>query len=46
MDVFHNLPSGIVELTIAENDIYRTDLLPGFELPLATLLLAADKWKK
>jgi Uma2 family endonuclease len=31
------------ELTIPESDIYRTPLLPGFELPLGELLAAADK---
>jgi Uma2 family endonuclease len=33
------------ERRVAEGDVYRTDLLPGFELPLARLLAAADKWK-
>jgi Uma2 family endonuclease len=27
-----------------ENQIYTTDLLPGFELPLAKLLALADQW--
>ena len=31
---------------VAENEIYTTKLLPGFELPLARLLAAADAWKK
>jgi hypothetical protein len=30
---------------IAENEVYRTDLLPGFELPLAQILGVADDWK-
>lgn len=29
---------------IGETETYRTDLLPGFELPLARLLAQADKW--
>jgi hypothetical protein len=33
------------ERKIAENELYKTNLLPGFELPLARLLAAADKWK-
>ena len=33
-------------ITVAEKEVYRTDLLPGFELPLARLLAAADRWKK
>lgn len=33
------------ERKIAENEVYKTNLLPGFELPLTRLLAAADKWK-
>jgi Uma2 family endonuclease len=33
------------ERHITENETYRSTLLPGFELPLARLLAAADKWK-
>jgi len=29
---------------IQENETYRPELLPGFELPLAKLLAAADRW--
>ncbi|WP_442482584.1 Uma2 family endonuclease [Aeoliella sp. SH292] len=32
-------------LTIAENEIYTTPLLPGFELPFAKLLAKADQYK-
>jgi Uma2 family endonuclease len=32
-------------VTIAETEVYRTDLLPGFELPLAQLLAVADRWR-
>lgn len=32
------------EVVVEEGDIYRTALLPGFELPLAELLAAADRW--
>ncbi len=46
MTVFRNLPGGVVPLTVQENETYRTDLLPGFELPLAALLAVADRWKK
>ena len=31
------------EQVVAENDTYRPPLLPGFELPLAPLLAAADR---
>jgi Uma2 family endonuclease len=27
-----------------ENQVYRTELLPGFELPLARLFALADRW--
>jgi Uma2 family endonuclease len=33
------------ERKVAENESYKTNLLPGFELPLSRLLAAADKWK-
>jgi Uma2 family endonuclease len=33
------------EVHVLESEVYRTELLPGFELPLARLLAAADKWK-
>jgi Uma2 family endonuclease len=29
---------------VRENQIYKTELLPGFELPLARLLALADRW--
>jgi Uma2 family endonuclease len=32
-------------VTITESETYRTDLLPGFELPLARLLAIADWWR-
>ena len=32
------------EIEIGEDGVYRTDLLPGFELPLARLLAIADRW--
>ncbi|MBI3463506.1 MAG: Uma2 family endonuclease [Planctomycetes bacterium] len=30
---------------VAADEIYRTPLLPGFELPLAQLLSEADRWQ-
>jgi len=33
------------EHVVLEKDIYRTHLLPGFELPLARLLGVADRWR-
>ncbi len=32
-------------VTVPETQIYQTDLLPGFELPLARLLAVADRWR-
>jgi Uma2 family endonuclease len=37
---------GRPEQVVAEKEVYRTDLLPGFELPLARLLELADQWRK
>ena len=28
-----------------ENEVYKTPLLPGFELPLAKLLAVSDKYR-
>ena len=35
-------PSTVI---IQGNETYTTDLLPGFELELGTLLAEADKWE-
>ena len=35
MTVYRNPPREPAEQIVAEHEIYRTDLLPGFELPLA-----------
>jgi Uma2 family endonuclease len=32
-------------IAVGETSTYSTNLLPGFELPLAELLAAADKWE-
>ncbi len=37
-------PDGGTTVIVAEPETYRTDLLPGFELPLARLLSRADAW--
>jgi Uma2 family endonuclease len=34
------------ERIIHENEVYHASLLPGFELPLAELLAAADRWSE
>jgi Uma2 family endonuclease len=46
MTVYRNQPGALAEQVVAEGETYRTDLLPGFELPLARLLLVADEWRK
>jgi Uma2 family endonuclease len=46
MTVYRNPPRGPAEQVIVEAGVYRTDLLPGFELPLAQLLAEADDWPK
>lgn len=42
--VVRGTPAGPVELAIPETEIYRPDLLPGFELPVGRLLAVADAW--
>ena len=43
LTVIHNRPAGPEERVITEPATYQTPLLPGFELPLARLLAAADQ---
>ena len=43
LTVVENSPTGPQERVIAENQTYQSPLLPGFELPLARLLAAADQ---
>jgi len=42
MSVFRQ---GAAPRVVREEETYRTDLLPGFELPLALLLERADRWR-
>jgi Uma2 family endonuclease len=44
MTVFFSQAGKIRRRVIRENQTYTTDLLPGFELPLAKLLALADSW--
>ncbi len=46
MTIFRDPTNGLAEQVVAEADVYRTDLLPGFELPLARLLDVADDWRE
>jgi len=44
MSVFSSQPGVPPMRVVAATETYRTSLLPGFELPLAELLAAADRW--
>ena len=44
MTVFIRRGSKFAKRVIRENQVYTTDLLPGFEVPLAKLLALADAW--
>jgi len=46
MTIYRNPPRAPADQVITENGVYRTDLLPGFELPLAPLLVVSDDWQK
>ena len=46
MTVYLNRPEGIASLVVKEAETYRTDLLPGFTLPIARLLARADDWPR
>ena len=42
--VFSTIAGKSPKQVIRENQTYKTELLPGFELPLARLLALADRW--
>jgi Uma2 family endonuclease len=44
MTVIVNRPEGEQERVIRANQVYRTPLLPGFQLPLARILALAGAW--
>jgi Uma2 family endonuclease len=44
MTVHRMVPEGVSTLVVQQSETYRTDLLPGFELPLSRLLARADLW--
>jgi Uma2 family endonuclease len=46
MSVFTNRPGAPPVRVITAAETYQTPLLPGFELPLAKLLAAADEWEE
>jgi Uma2 family endonuclease len=45
MTVYRNMPGKPADELVPERSMYRTDLLPGFELPPGRLLQIADRWK-
>ncbi len=46
MTVYRQDAAGLSCVIVKEGEIYRTELLPGFELPLSKLLAKADQWKR
>ncbi|MBI3467440.1 MAG: Uma2 family endonuclease [Planctomycetes bacterium] len=46
MTVYRRRGKKVDRHEIGERETYRSDLLPGFELPLARLLAIADRWRK
>jgi len=46
MTVLRKPPAEPAEQVLAADAVYRTPLLPGFELPLARLMAQADRWTK
>jgi Uma2 family endonuclease len=46
LTVFRQVGSKVKKTVLREHQVYTTDLLPGFELPLARLWAAADDWEE
>jgi Uma2 family endonuclease len=46
MTVFRKAGSKVKKQIVREHQVYTTDLLPGFELPLARLFTIADEWEE
>jgi Uma2 family endonuclease len=46
MSVFRRVRRNWREIVVREDETYRTDLLPGFELPLGKLLSIADRYRQ
>jgi len=42
LTVYRNSPTGAITVVVGEGEVYRTPLLPGFELPISRLLEAVD----
>jgi Uma2 family endonuclease len=46
LTVFRRGGDDVEEHTVSDREVYKTPLLPGFELPLGKLLAVCDTWKK
>ncbi len=46
LTVYHQTEQGVAEQIVPEAKTYRTDILPGFELPIERVFAAADRWGK
>lgn len=44
LTVFRKTSDAWEQQIVRENEVYRPELLPGFELALARLLAVADRW--
>lgn len=44
MTVYQDRPGQPPEVVVQESEVYSTDLLPGFDLPLGRILALADQW--
>ena len=44
MTVFYRQRGRVRKRFFRRDEIFKTDLLPGFELPLARLFALADRW--
>lgn len=46
MTVYRRDAGGLRSEIVREGQVYRTDLLPGFELPLSSLFAMSDQWNR
>ncbi|QDT51381.1 hypothetical protein Pan258_54700 [Symmachiella dynata] len=46
LTVYRQTEQGVAEQIVPEAKTYRSDILPGFELPIERVFAAADRWGK
>ncbi len=46
LTVYKKSKGRLTEQVVRAKDVYRTDILPGFELPLGQILAIADEWRE